>query len=370
MHIAAALASLSMSILLIFLAKYKSNSRTDLNAVQTSHLRPTSRLGGIAVAFGIFVGIVTFQGKDISVILEIAICATPVFVAGVLEDIGLRVSARGRLIASICSSAVAIGLFGISIAHLGFPELDFIIQNSVVASLLTIIALAGICHAFNIIDGLHGLCGFASIIIGAALAQVAVNAGQPELAQVIWVVLAAVAGFLALNYPRGLLFLGDSGAYVIGFALGCMAVHLMVYNGDVSPWALLLVFFWPIADTLLALSRRVNRGSSALIADRMHFHQVMMRTLEICVLGKNKRVLANPIATLLLLPMIALPSVMGILLWNQSGPALMMIVVDGILFVLTYRTCINLAQSRGKKMTRKTRVKVIKGFVPVAEIAP
>jgi UDP-N-acetylmuramyl pentapeptide phosphotransferase/UDP-N-acetylglucosamine-1-phosphate transferase len=287
-----------------------------------------------------------------------------------MEDVGLRVSARGRLLASVCSSVLAIQFFGVSIAHLGFPELDFILQNSVVAALFTIFALSGICHAFNIIDGLHGLCGFTSIIIGAALAQVAVTAGQPEMAQVIMVVIAAIAGFLALNYPRGLLFLGDSGAYVIGFALGCMAVHLMVYNAEVSPWALVLVFFWPIADTVLAFSRRVNGGSSALVADRMHFHQVMMRTLEICVLGKNRRSRANPLATLLLLPMVALPSVMGIILWNQSVPALAMTALNGIVFVLTYRACINLAQSRGKKISRKVRGKVIEGSLPAAEVAP
>jgi hypothetical protein len=102
----------------------------------------------------------------------------------------------------------------------------------------------------------------------------------------------------------------------------------------------------------------------------MHFHQVMMRTLEICVLGKNKRSRANPTATLLLLPMIALPSVMGIILWNQSGPALAMTALNVILFALTYKACINLAQSRGKRITRKVRGKVIEGSMPAAEITP
>ena len=85
------------------------------------------------------------------------------------------------------------------------------------------------------VDGTNGLAGFAALIIVSGLAVVAWTVGDAHLVVACVIVGAAVAGFLVLNYPRGRIFLGDGGAYLVGFVIAELAVVLVRRNADVSP---------------------------------------------------------------------------------------------------------------------------------------
>ena len=108
-------------------------------------------------------------------------------------------------------------------------------------------------------------------------------------------VIAAVLGFMILNFPFGKIFLGDAGAYVLGHLLVWTSILLIKYQPSVSPFAVLLVFFWPIADTGLAIWRRLKLGNPTDRPDRLHFHQLTMRYLEIRFFGRDRRNISNPV---------------------------------------------------------------------------
>ena len=112
---------------------------------------------------------------------------------------------------------------------------------------------------------------------------------------------------MLLNFPLGKILPGDAGAYAMGHVLVCNAILLVNQTSEISPFAILLIFVWPVADTLLAIWRRWKKKRRADQPDRLHFHQLVMRFLEIRFLGRNQRHLANPIATIFLLPCIAVP---------------------------------------------------------------
>jgi hypothetical protein len=99
----------------------------------------------------------------------------------------------------------------------------------------------------------------------------------------------------------------------------------------------LLIFFWPIADTLLAITRRVWRGAPIAQPDRMHFHQLVMRGVEIILLGRRKRRLANPLATTLTLPFILAPIAAGALLQDDRASAAAACAAFSLLFLGTYK---------------------------------
>jgi UDP-N-acetylmuramyl pentapeptide phosphotransferase/UDP-N-acetylglucosamine-1-phosphate transferase len=224
--------------------------------------------------------------------------------------------------------------------------LDALFAYSLPAVFLTALVMVGVCQAFNLIDGLHGLCGFASLIAAGALALIGLKTGQNQMVQLLWVVMATVGGFLLVNFPRGLLFLGDAGAYVIGFILACIAVKMLMLQPDLSPWALVLVFFWPLADMVLSVARRTAKQISPLRADKMHFHHVVQRSVEIHFLGGKKGAFSNPLATAILLPFLAAPAAMGVLFWNQNGPACALVGLAATLFVLAYRSLVGVAERR------------------------
>ena len=129
--------------------------------------------------------------------------------------------------------------------------------------------------------------------------------------------LPAVLGFMVLNFPMGKIFLGDGGAYALGHLLVWSAIILINGATDISAFAILLVFFWPVADTGLAIWRRWKLGNPTDRPDRLHFHQLAMRFLEIRFFGRDRREIANPVATLILIPLISAPQVLGVLFWDD-----------------------------------------------------
>src|SRR5260221_7905829 len=92
--------------------------------------------------------------------------------------------------------------------------------------------------------------------------------------------IAALLGFLAWNSPKGKIFLGDGGAYLLGFWLAELSVLLVARHPEVSPWFPMLLLVYPIFETLFSMYRRkFVQGQSPGQPDRMHMHQVIYMRL-------------------------------------------------------------------------------------------
>ena len=142
-------------------------------------------------------------------------------------------------------------------------------------------------NAFNLIDGLNGLSSYISISIAASLSIVSFDVGNSQFAIFLVLLSFAVLGFSVLNFPFGKIFLGDGGAYALGHLLVWSAILLIDKETEISPFSILLIFFWPVADTGLAIwrrwklePRRQTRSAS--------LHQLTMRFFEIRMFGGKK----------------------------------------------------------------------------------
>ena len=125
-----------------------------------------------------------------------------------------------------------------------------------VGILFTIFATVGVVNAFNLIDGLNGLSSYVTASVAVSLSIISFQAGNTQISIFLVLVVAAVLGFMALNFPMGKIFLGDGGAYTLGHLLVWSAIILINSAAEISAFAILLVFFWPVADTGLAIWRR------------------------------------------------------------------------------------------------------------------
>jgi UDP-N-acetylmuramyl pentapeptide phosphotransferase/UDP-N-acetylglucosamine-1-phosphate transferase len=201
---------------------------------------------------------------------------------------------------------------------------------------MTLLITAGVANGFNLIDGVNGLAGLTAIAALLALGQIASAGGYDTMLHLSSMVAACVLGFWVVNYPLGLVFLGDAGAYTLGFVISWFGVAVLLNVPEASPWAILLTVYWPVADTLLAIYRRARRRGDVSAPDRLHVHQMVMRALEICVLGRNQRRLANPLSTLVLSPFVSMPPIIGVLLWNQNMWAFYAVLVFAVLFFCSY----------------------------------
>jgi len=142
-----------------------------------------------------------------------------------------------------------------------------------------VLALTGLPHAFNIIDGYNGLAGMVATIICLALAHVALQVGDRTLAAMLVTLAAATCGFLVWNYPRGMMFAGDGGAYVWGLAIALASIALVQRNSAVSPWFPMLLLIYPVWETVFSIYRKLMRGMSPGMADALHFHQLIYRRI-------------------------------------------------------------------------------------------
>ena len=308
----------------------------DLLAVQSMHKQLTPRVGGLAV-FGALGVSVFFAPVSISASYANFVIATSLlFFVGLAEDLGFQISPRLRMLAAIGASLLAILLLGVWLPRTGIPGLDVLVTHWAIGIPLTLLVTAGVTNGFNLIDGVNGLASLTAIAAAVAMSQIAGLAGYTTMVHLAMMVAAGIFGFFLINYPFGLIFLGDAGAYTIGFVLSWFGISILLNSPDVSPWAILLTMYWPVADTLLAIYRRSRRNADVSAPDRLHVHQLVMRALEICILGRNSRHLANPLTTLVLSPFVIAPPIVGVLFWNQNQNAFLAVVVFAMLFFASY----------------------------------
>lgn len=308
----------------------------DLYAVQAAHTHRTPRLGGVGI-FGALALSMVFAPLTLSAPYQRFMLAVAVlFLVGLLEDLGFDISPLQRLFAAIAASLLTIVLLGVWLPRTDIPSLDAVIGHWAMGVPVTLLVTAGMANGFNLIDGVHGLASLSAIVAAIAMSLIAHEADYRGMEHLAMMVAAGAFGFLLLNYPLGLIFLGDAGAYTLGFVLSWFGISILLRVPDASPWAILLTLFWPAADTLLAIHRRLRRKTNALTPDRLHVHQLVMRALEVCFLGRRRRSIANPLTTLLLMPLVISPAVAGVLLWNESLKAFLAVLIFGALFFGSY----------------------------------
>lgn len=309
--------------------------QADTTALQALHSRPTPRVGGGAVLTAF--AVVVFLNRDqLGVDLLLALLAgLVIFVVGLKEDIFRNVSPRARLLAAMISGALAMALTAGMVPSL-HPRVDPAFGFVALPILVTLIWSAGTCHALNLIDGLNGLSSSYAMVATTAIVVIAMQTGDLDLQFTGLVLIAALLGFFVLNWPYARIFMGDAGAYAIGHALTWLGIVLMARNPQVSPIAVLLVLFWPVADTTWSIIRRRIMKRAINQPDRMHFHHIVIRLIA-RLSGKPRSDEAlNPLATLMLFPFFSLPALMGVMFWNKPDAALISLAAFTLLFLVGY----------------------------------
>lgn len=253
----------------------------DLDGVQKMHDRPVPRIGGLAVFAACLLAAALIALRDPANARALALlfaCAAPAFAGGLLEDFTGKVPPRQRIACMLVSCALAAWLCGVVIPRVDVGWLDPVIALPPAALALTVLALLTVTNAVNIIDGFNGLAGVTSTIMLLGLAGVGLRVGDSLVLSASLVLAGAIAGFLVWNYPRGLIMLGDGGAYFIGFVLGCLAILVVARNPGVSAWFPVLLLAYPLVEiTFTVYRRKVLRDTQPHLPDAAHLHQLIFR---------------------------------------------------------------------------------------------
>lgn len=302
----------------LVLASRKAHGKLSIDdtipGLQKVHKTPVPRIGGFGILAGVVAGAFFVDPQYTPWMLLFLLAALPAFAGGFLEDLTRKVSPYSRLLFAFGAATAGYVLVDARITDLDLPFDDHLFRYEVFAFGFTLFAVGGFAHASNIIDGMNGLLGLAGTAILAAIAFVAWQVGDERILGAALVVMAAALGFLVWNFPRGVLFAGDGGAYFLGFAIAELAVLLVHRNSEVSPWFALLALWYPVWETLYSMYRRKIRGRSPADADGLHLHTLVYRRM----LRLKNPVARSAATTLCLVALSLLTVVPAALFWHET----------------------------------------------------
>jgi UDP-N-acetylmuramyl pentapeptide phosphotransferase/UDP-N-acetylglucosamine-1-phosphate transferase len=311
--------SLFISVLLVITTKWHGRFSLDgLIGVQKFHDCPTPRVGGVAI-FGALILACTVATPPLNDFAgPILLAAIPAFLFGLAEDLTKRVSIRTRLFATMASGFLAWYLTGYRVSTVGVESVDWLLTMVPLSVIFTAFSVSGVANAVNIIDGFNGLAAGTVAICLFSLSAIAFYAGDLVLAQFGLVVAAVIGGFLLVNFPFGKLFLGDGGAYLLGFLLAWVAVSLHARNPEVSPWAPFLACGYPIFETIFTIIRRVWLRSNPGMPDSHHLHSLIKVAIVRRFFTAWRPVIRNASVSPFSWALASIPALISTAFWSDS----------------------------------------------------
>ncbi|MCW5632640.1 MAG: glycosyl transferase [Rubrivivax sp.] len=337
--------SLAITLLVVHATKTRGALMldSDTSGPQKFHARPVARVGGLGIFGGLLVALVPLWligPAAFKMAAALLVCGVPAFAAGLMEDVTKRVRPLHRLLAAAVSALLAIWVLDSAIVRTDIPGLDWFVAHAAGATLLTVFAVAGIANSINIIDGFNGLASMCVMIMLGALAYVAFQVGDPFVGTLALAGIGAVLGFFLWNYPAGLIFLGDGGAYFLGFFVAEISILLLVRNREVSPLFPLLVCIYPVFETLFSIyRRRVLRAVPPSMPDGIHLHSLIYRRLMRWAVGDTSaRALTrrNSMTSPFLWLLCMISVVPAVLFWDSSAWNAVFLALFAILYVALY----------------------------------
>ena len=252
---------------------------------RSAHEAPTPSLGGIGIFAGAICGIILWAPVQTFGLLQYVLAALVlIFLIGVKDDL-IPLAPSKKLFGQILAALILVykshvkitsfyGVFGV---HEVPPLLGFV---------LSVVIIVGIVNAFNLIDGIDGLAGSIGLLSCLSLGSWFFLANHVEFAVVAFSLAGALAAFLKFNFSPARIFMGDTGAMLIGTVCAVLAIKFIELNRelpvsapvrfDSAPAIAIAVLILPIFDTLRVFTHRLLRGQSPFHPDRSHIHHQLL----------------------------------------------------------------------------------------------
>ncbi|MDZ4290221.1 MAG: MraY family glycosyltransferase [Prosthecobacter sp.] len=329
------------------------------------HDRPILRIGGapifIALLAGLAMSIVT-KRLEWSTWMPLILCNALIFSVGFADDLK-PLGARVKLIGQIGAALILFAL-GLSIDVLSNPFGGGGLPLGWWSLPLTLLWLVAIPNIINLIDGMDGLAGGFGLFLALTLASVGYISGQGDVVMASVVMAGALAGFLFFNFPPAKIFLGDGGAYLIGFFVASVSLKSSNKGSVIAALLVIVIALGvPILDTAFAILRRSIRGVPIFSADAEHIHH------RLILLGYSKpRALAAMYTVCLVLSLggISVLLTKGIT-FPVAGAVMFLLAIGAARYLGYVRSWTNLRQQIHEAMERRRRLEHARAHARVLE---
>jgi len=273
--------------LLIIFYKSKRNllADNDYKKPQAFHENATIRLGGITIYLTLsLVFLYLYFFKNIYFYEFTSFC-TLFFLLGLLDDIKINILPKFRLGAMILLLSILIISNELYIEKTGLEFLNYLLKIDIFALIFIIICFLFIINGSNLIDGFNGLLSIHALIIFCILFFINLSSANNEIAYILFFIILSVLVFLKFNFPKAQIFLGDSGAYLVGTMIAISVIKTSILNPSISPFFFCILLIYLFFEVFFSFFRKIFIvKQSPLLPDDKHLHMNFYKFL----LKKNK----------------------------------------------------------------------------------
>ena len=239
------------------------------------HSEPMPRMGGLAMALGMLITVSLWIPKD-GFVNAFIISSIIIIAFGLLDDI-LGIGYKTKFLGQIIATIIIISYGRIQIITLGNLLPGNMCLTDWGSYLLTGVVIVGVTNAINLSDGLDGLAGGICLLIFCCIGYLAYKAHLPIITLLSVSMVGVIFGFLRFNTYPATIFMGDTGSQLLGFAGIVLAIKLTQESLTLRPVLPLLLFGFPVLDTLAVMAQRIADGRSPFKPDKNHFHHKLIR---------------------------------------------------------------------------------------------
>ena len=324
------LISFSFTYIVLKLETFHSKYTGDhnLSSPQKMHEKPVPRIGGICIFLGLCISFfleLTYRNINTNSqfnLILILVSAT-IFIAGFLEDILKNISPNKRLFFSTLSAITAVYLLDLRIDNIEITFFNILLSVKIISIIFTIFSIVGLTNAFNIIDGFNGLASLIAISSLISIAIICQQNGDILLRDTSLIIIFSILGFLIFNFPKGLIFLGDGGAYLLGFLISIISICMINRNENISPWYVFLVNLYPIFETVFTIYRRlIWKKQNPGLPDGIHIHTLIFKRISTANLLRIKNLIpinTNALTSVISLMLGLIAIIPASLFWYSSS---------------------------------------------------
>lgn len=260
--------------LVIALSRRHGLGMDEPDSVRKSHVVAVPRLGGVPIMVAVSLvalALAILRPADFGLWVPVFTGAGLFFLLGLIDDLrGLN--AKVKFASQLAVALLVYGL-GIGIDRMSYPGGGWSVELAGWSLLVTVFWLVAIPNIINLIDGFDGLAGGLGMFLAGTLGLVGLMSEQQSVAWFSFALAGALLGFLVFNFPPAKIFLGDGGAYLIGFCIAAVSTQSS-QKGSVAAvlFVTIVALGLPILDTSFAMIRRTFRGFPLFHADDEHIH--------------------------------------------------------------------------------------------------
>ena len=251
---------------------------SDFDKPQAFHSEYILRLGGTAIFFSLnIVFLYLFYFKNIFIIEYISFSAI-FFMLGIFDDSKIKIAPKFRLIMMIVFLITLVISCDLYIEKSGIESLNNLLEIDIFALPFICLCFLFIINGSNLIDGFNGLLGIHSLIIFIILFIINFTNGNTDLMYILLYISIVILVFLKFNFPHAKMFLGDSGAYIIGSLIAVSAIKTSIINPSISPFFFCILLFYLFTEVFFSFFRKILIArQSPLLPDNKHLHMILYK---------------------------------------------------------------------------------------------